>query len=82
MGSRAPPYLHPPPGRTRPSDRTIQDPDEFVWSYLKSNGLSKKPLRQNESLRERVQSDLATIKSNRTLVKSFFGAKSVAYAKD
>lgn len=58
------------------------NPDEFVWSYMKSNGLSKRPLRQNESLRERVEGDLATIKSNRTLVKSFFGAQSVAYAKD
>ena len=24
------------------------NPDEFVWSYTKANGVSKKPLRQNE----------------------------------
>jgi len=58
------------------------NPDEFVWSYMKTNGLSKKPLRQNESLKVRVESDLATIKRNRELVRSFFGAESVAYAND
>lgn len=54
------------------------NPDEFVWAYMKTNGVSKKPLRKNESLKERVATDLATIKADRTLVKSFFGAKSVA----
>ena len=49
---------------------------------MKTNGLSKKPLRKNESLRERVEGDLATLKADRQLVKSFFGAKSVAYAND
>lgn len=28
-------------------------PDECVWGYMKTNGLSKKPLRKNESLKER-----------------------------
>jgi transposase len=58
------------------------NPDEFVWSYMKTNGLSKKPLRKNESLKERVHGDLAVIKGNRKLVRSFFGADSVAYASD
>lgn len=58
------------------------NPDEFVWGYMKTNGLSKKPLRKNESLKERVQHDLNTIKGNRKLVRSFFGARSVAYAND
>jgi len=58
------------------------NPDEFVWSYMKTNGVSKKPLKQNESLRERVENDLRTIQSNRKLVCSFFCAESVAYAKD
>jgi hypothetical protein len=39
-------------------------------------------LKQNESLKERVIADLAAIKSNPKLVKSFFHAPSVAYAKD
>ncbi len=38
------------------------NPDEFVWHHLKQNGTSKKPLRKNESLKERVQADLTQIK--------------------
>ena len=49
---------------------------------MKNNGVSKKPLKQNESLRERVEDDLRTIKKDRKLVCSFFCAESVAYAKD
>jgi transposase len=55
------------------------NPDEFVWSHLKKQGVSKKPLHKNESLRERVDLDLHTIKKNRALVRSFFRAPSVAY---
>ncbi|HEV2392305.1 MAG TPA: IS630 family transposase [Verrucomicrobiae bacterium] len=58
------------------------NPDEFVWGYAKTNGVSKKPLQQNESLKERVISDLEAIRRNRNLVKSFFCAKSVVYARD
>jgi len=58
------------------------NPDEFVWSYMKSNGVSKKPLKQNESLQKRVEQDLLAIKKDRKLVRSFFCAESVAYAKD
>jgi transposase len=58
------------------------NPDEFVWSYMKNNGVSKKPLKQGESLRKRVEEDLIKIQFNRPLVRSFFGAKSVAYAAD
>jgi hypothetical protein len=58
------------------------NPDEFVWSYMKSNGVSKKPLRKNESMRERVEEDILKIKENKDLVRSFFLAESVAYAKD
>jgi transposase len=58
------------------------NPDEFVWAYMKTNGVSKKPLRKNESLKERVLADLDQIKAKPELVKSFFGAKSVAYTND
>lgn len=58
------------------------NPDEFVWSYMKNNGVSKKPLKKNESLRERIEADLRKIHNNRKLVRSFFCAESVAYAKD
>ena len=58
------------------------NPDEFVWSHMKTNGVSKKPLRKNESLKSRVEEDLEKIRKNRKLVRSFFCAPSVAYAKD
>jgi transposase len=58
------------------------NPDEFVWSHMKNNGVSKKPLKQNESLRKRIEEDLVTIHGNVELVRSFFGAASVVYAKD
>ena len=58
------------------------NPDEFVWNHLKTQGVSKKPLRHDESLRSRVQSDLSAIKSRPALVRSFFRAPSVAYTTD
>jgi transposase len=58
------------------------NPDEFVWSYMKNNGVSKKPLKKNESLQSRIDQDLNGIKGNRKLVQSFFKAKSVAYVND
>jgi len=56
------------------------NPDEFAWSHLKQNGTSKKPLRKNEALRQRVEQDLAATKSDQRLVRSFFKAPSVSYA--
>jgi transposase len=58
------------------------NPDEFVWNHLKRQGVSKKPLRKDESLRARVQADLTHIKSRPALVRSFFRAPSVAYTTD
>jgi transposase len=58
------------------------NPDEFVWNYVKNEGVSKKPLKRNESLRHRVEADLAGIKRRPALVRSFFGAPSVSYTKD
>ncbi len=58
------------------------NPDEFVWGHMKSNGVSKKPLKKNESLSDRIDEDLAKIKANPQLVRSFFCAASVVYAKD
>jgi transposase len=58
------------------------NPDEFVWNYMKNTGVSKQPLKKNESLRERVEQDLAALHGNAGLVASFFDAPSVAYAKD
>lgn len=58
------------------------NPDEFVWGHMKNNGVSKKPLKKGESLGKRVEEDLIKIQFDRLLVRSFFGAKSVAYADD
>jgi len=55
------------------------NPDEFVWNYLRQQGVTKTPLRQNESLHDRMEADLAAIKADRKLVRSFFTAPSVAY---
>ena len=55
------------------------NPDEFVWSHMKTNGVSKRPLKRNESMKARVEQDLADIHADPALVKSFFRAKSVAY---
>jgi len=58
-----------------PSYAPDLNPDEFVWAHMKKNGVSKKPLKQNESLLKRVQKDLVSIKDNRALVRSFFCAE-------
>ena len=58
------------------------NPDEFVWGHLRRHGTSKTPLRQNESLRVRVEQDLAHIQANKHIVRSFFQAPSVAYTTD
>lgn len=58
------------------------NPDEFVWNHIKTHGLSKKPLKRNESLRARVEQDLSAIAQNPALVRSFFHAPSVVYIMD
>jgi len=58
------------------------NPDEFVWNYVKHEGVSKKPLKRNESLRQRVEHDLAGSNRRPALVRTFFGAPSVSYTKD
>jgi transposase len=55
------------------------NPDEFVWNHLRHHGTTKTPLRQNESLRHRVEQNLAAIKDSPPLVRSFFRAPSVVY---
>lgn len=58
------------------------NPDEFVWNHLRQRGVSKTPLRRNESLRARVEADLAAIQADPPLVRSFFRAPSVSYVMD
>jgi transposase len=58
------------------------NPDEFVWNQLRHHGTTKKPLMKNESLRRRVEQNLAAIQNSPQLVRSFFHAPSVAYTMD
>jgi len=58
------------------------NPDELVWSHMKRTGTAKRPLASNESLQDRVESDLFNIQRNRTLVRSFFRAPDVSYISD
>ena len=51
-------------------------------NYMKTIGVSKKPLKKNESLRARVEEDLASIHRDAVLVASFFLAVSVVYTAD
>jgi transposase len=58
------------------------NPDEFVWNYLRKTGVSKEPLKAQESLQRRVHLDLANVRRRPALVRSFFRAAAVAYVTD
>jgi len=55
------------------------NPDEFVWHEIKQNGTSKRPLKKNESLKDRVESDLAELKGDRIKLRNFFASEHVDY---
>jgi hypothetical protein len=48
-----------------------------VRSRRKTSGVSKKPLKQNESMRQRVEAVLVKIQDSRPLVRSSFNAEIV-----
>jgi transposase len=58
------------------------NPDELVWSYVKRTDVARTPLRMGERLRDKIDTQLALIKSTPRLVRSFFGAPTVAYITD
>lgn len=58
------------------------NPDELVWSHVKRTGVARRPLRQGEKLRERIEAQLARLQKLPRLVRSFFQAPSVAYIRD
>jgi transposase len=58
------------------------NPDELVWSYVKRTGTAKRPLRQNESLQDRIEADLMNLQNNPGLIRSLFKAPDVAYIID
>jgi hypothetical protein len=53
-----------------------------IWEPFAPERITKKPLKRNEKLKDRVEEDLALIKRNPGLVRSFFRAQSVAYVLD
>ena len=55
------------------------NPDEAVWSHMKRTGVARAPLRKGERLRDKIDAQLAAIKTAPKLVRSFFRAPSVAY---
>jgi transposase len=58
------------------------NPDELVWSHMKRTGVARNPLRKGERLLDKVEAQLAEIRSLPDLVRSFFRAPSVAYISD
>ena len=60
----------------------LWNPDELVWSHMKRTGVARAPLRQGETLRDKIERQLAAIKRMPQLVRSFFQAPTVAYISD
>ena len=58
------------------------NPDELVWSHVKRTGTARRPLQQGEKLAGRIDSQLASVRDDPKLVRSFFQAPSVAYIRD
>lgn len=58
------------------------NPDEPAWSYVKRTGTARKPLQAGEKLEIRIDAELAAVKRNPKLVRSFFEAPTVAYISD
>jgi len=58
------------------------NPDELVWSHVKRTGTARRPLQQGEKLAGRIDQQLAEVRDDAKLVRSFFDAPSVAYIRD
>jgi transposase len=58
------------------------NPDELVWSHVKRTGTARRPLQQGEKLAGRIDQQLAGVRDDPNLVRSFFDAPSVAYIRD
>ena len=58
------------------------NPDELVWSHVKRTGTARQPLQQGEKLAGRIDQQLAEVRDDPALVRSFFMAPSVAYIRD
>jgi transposase len=58
------------------------NPDELVWSHVKRTGVSRSPLRRGETLQDKIEAQLDTIKRMPRLIRSFFREPNVAYITD
>ena len=58
------------------------NPDELVWSHVKRTGTARRPLQQGEKLAGRIDQQLADVRNDPKLVRSFFSVPSVAYIRD
>jgi transposase len=58
------------------------NPDELVWSHVKRTGTARRPLQRGEKLAGRIDQQLADVRDDPKLVRSFFDAPSVAYIRD
>jgi transposase len=58
------------------------NPDELVWSHVKRTGTARRPLQKGETLREKIEEQLAQLQKLPSLIRSFFKAPSVAYITD
>jgi len=58
------------------------NPDELVWNYMKRTGTAKRPLVKGESLHDRIDAELLSIKHNSALIRSFFRTEHVSYFSD
>ena len=58
------------------------NPDELVWSHVKRTGTARRPLQRGETLREKIEEQLAKIQKLPSLIRSFFKAPSAAYISD
>src|SRR5690349_6661811 len=54
------------------------NPDEMVWSHMKSTGVTGTPLRRGEKQQAKIEAQLSAIKRMPQLIRSFFNAPSVA----
>jgi transposase len=66
----------------RPGYAPDLNPDELVWSHIKRTGTARRPLQTGESLREKIEEQLAKLQQMPRLVRSFFRGPSVAYIAD
>jgi transposase len=47
------------------------NPDELVWSHVKRTGTARRPLQRGETLREKIEEQLAKIQKLPSLIRSF-----------